>query len=115
MNVLLAVVCGAIFGAGIFMILRRSMVKLILGLGLIGHAINLIIFASGDVSRGGPPVISSGSEVLSGSFANPLPQALVLTAIVIGLASTAFAIVLVKRVYAIIGTDDVDVMRTTEE
>ncbi len=115
MNVLLAIVIGVLFGSGIYMILRRSIVKLILGLGLVSHAINLTIFASGNVSRDGPPVIREGETVLSGSFANPLPQALILTAIVIGLASTAFALVLIKRAYAIIGTDDVDVMNTTEE
>ena len=96
------------------MILRRSIVKLILGLSLVSQAINLIIFTSGDISRSGPPVIPVGEKALDTAAANPLPQALVLTAIVIGLASTAFAIVLVKRAYAIIGTDDVDQMRTTE-
>ncbi|MDJ0753701.1 MAG: Na+/H+ antiporter subunit C [Ardenticatenaceae bacterium] len=114
MNLLLAVVVGTLYGAGIFMVLRRSIVKLILGLGLLGHATNLLIFSTSEVVRDAPPLIKTGETSLEGVFASPLPQALVLTAIVIGLASTAFAIVLMKRAYAIMGTDDVDVMVTTE-
>ena len=115
MNLLLAITVGVLFAAGIFMLLRRSMVKLILGLGLLGHAINLMIFASSDVSRSGPPVIAEGEKALQGAYADPLPQALILTAIVIGLASTSFAIVLFKRAYALTGSDDIDNLRTTEE
>lgn len=114
MNVLLAIVVGFLYGAGIFMVLRRSLVKLILGLGLLGHATNLLIFSTSTSVRGEPPLIPAGAQVLEGDFANPLAQALVLTAIVIGLASTAFAIVLTKRAYALMGTDDIDEMVTTE-
>lgn len=114
MNLLLAVVVGTLYGAGIFMVLRRSIVKLILGLGLLAHATNLLIFSTSEIVRDAPPLIKAGETSLEGVFASPLPQALVLTAIVIGLASTAFAIVLMKHAFDIMGTDDVDVMVTTE-
>ena len=114
MNLLLAIVIGVLYATGIYMILRRSYVKLILGLALLGHATNLLIFTIGGLKREAPPLIPYGEKVLSGEYANPLPQALVLTAIVIGLATSAFAIVLMRRAYLIIGTDDVDELVTTE-
>lgn len=114
MNVLLALIAGVLFGAGIYSILRRSMVKLILGLVLISHAVNLVLFTSGGISRAGPPVIQVGETVLPAGFANPLPQALVLTAIVISLGTTAFAMVLAKRAFDSLGTDDIDAMKRIE-
>lgn len=114
MEILLAFVVGALYAAGVYMILRRSLVKLILGLGLLGHAANLLIFTVGRVTRGSPPVISEGSDVLLQPFADPLPQALILTAIVIGFGVQAFATVLVKRTYQTVGTDDFDEMRSTD-
>ena len=114
MEILLAFVVGALYAAGLYMIMRRSIVKLIIGLGLLGHAANLLIFTVGRVTPGKPPVIGEGSEVLLQPFADPLPQALILTAIVIGFGVQAFATVLVKRTYQTIGTDDFDQMRSTD-
>jgi multicomponent Na+:H+ antiporter subunit C len=114
MEVLLALVVGGLYAAGLYMILRRSIVKLIIGLGLLGHAANLLIFTVGRVTSGHPPVIGEGSEVLLPPFADPLPQALILTAIVIGFGVQAFATVLVKRAYQTVGTDDFDQMRSTD-
>lgn len=114
MEVLLAFVIGVLYTAGFYMILRRSIVKLIIGLGLLGHAANLLIFTIGRVTRAVPPVIGHGADVLHAPFADPLPQALILTAIVIGFGVQAFAIVLVKRAYQTVGTDDFDEMRSTD-
>jgi multicomponent Na+:H+ antiporter subunit C len=114
MEILLAFVVGALYAGGLYMIMRRSIVKLIIGLGLLGHAANLLIFTVGRVTPGSPPVISEGSEVLTPPFADPLPQALILTAIVIGFGVQAFATVLVKRTYQTVGTDDFDQMRSTD-
>jgi len=114
MEVLLAVVVGVLYAAGLYMILRRSIVKLIIGLGLLGHAANLLIFTVGRVTRANPPVIGHEAEALIAPFADPLPQALILTAIVIGFGVQAFAIVLVKRAYQTVGTDDFDEMRSTD-
>ena len=114
MEVLLAIVVGGLYAAGLYMIMRRSIVKLILGLGLLGHAANLLIFTVGQVTRGNPPVIGHEATELIEPFADPLPQALILTAIVIGFGVQAFAIVLVKRAYQTVGTDDFDQMRSTD-
>jgi len=117
-NVLLAIAVGVLFGVGLYLMLRRSFVKLIIGLSLIGHAANLLIFTSGGLVRGAPPIIPDDATALAGApgqdFTDPLPPALILTAIVIGFAITAFAIVLIKRSYEEIGTDDLDRMRSTD-
>lgn len=115
MNVLFAAVIGILYATAVYLILRRSIVKLILGFGLLSNATNLLIFTIGDLQREGVPIIEHGETALTGVYANPIPQALILTAIVIGLASTAFAVVLINRTYQIIGTDDVDQIKTTDQ
>lgn len=91
------------------------MVKLLIGLILIGNAANLLIFLLGRITKGTPPVIPEDSNFITNPFADPVPQALILTAIVIGFGLQAFAIVLLKRVYVVIGTDDLDKLNTTED
>ena len=108
MEVILAIVIGALYAAGLFMMMRRSIVKLILGLALIGHAANLLLFLIGRVDNTRPPLIHAGLEQLVEPTADPLPQALILTAIVIGFGVQAFAIVLIKRAYQTLGTDDIE-------
>jgi multicomponent Na+:H+ antiporter subunit C len=115
MELIWVVVIGVLYAAGLYMMMRRSIVKIILGLVLLGHAANLLIFASGGLSRGAPPLIPPGQEALTGQFSDPLPQALILTAIVIGFGVQAFAMVLFKRLYQRTGADDVDFVRETEE
>jgi multicomponent Na+:H+ antiporter subunit C len=115
MNLLLAVIIGILYGAGTYMILRRSLVKVILGLIFLGHAANLLIFTIGRLTKGAPPFIPQGAETLAEPYADPLPQALILTAIVIGFGVQAFAIVLFKRTYQTVGTDDLDKMKSTDE
>lgn len=115
MNFLLAVIIGILYGAGTYMILRRSLVKVILGLIFLGHAANLLIFTIGRLTKGVPPFIPKGAETLTEPYADPLPQALILTAIVIGFGVQAFAIVLFKRTYQTVGTDDLDKMKSTDE
>ena len=114
MNVLLAAVIGVLYATGVYMLLRRSIVKLILGIGLLSNATNLLLFTVGDVSRAAPPIIMEGEKTIEGAVANPIPQALILTAIVIGMAMTAYAVVLVKRAYQLTQSDDVDEMRITD-
>ena len=114
MNVFFAIIVGSLFAAGLYMILRRSMFKIVLGLALWGQASNLLLFAMGGNERGLPPVIPHHEKVLVAPFADPVPQALILTAIVIGFGAQAFAIVLVKRVYAAVGSDDMDMVNTTD-
>lgn len=118
MNVLLAIAIGTLFGVGLYLMLRRSFVKLIFGLGLIGHGANLLIFTSAGLVRGRPPLIAPDADFLPGKpgvdFTDPIPPALILTAIVIGFALTAYTIVLSKRTYEEIQTDDLDRMRSTD-
>ena len=106
MEILLAIVVGVLYASGLYLMMRRSIVKLILGLALLGHAANLLIFTIGRLNHPRPPLIPAGAEQMTGSFADPLPQALILTAIVIGFGVQAFALVLLKRVYQTLGTDD---------
>ncbi|MCU0588156.1 MAG: Na+/H+ antiporter subunit C [Syntrophobacteraceae bacterium] len=108
MEVELAVVVGVLYAAGFYMIMRRSIVRLILGLALLGHAANLLIFVMGRLVRGSPPVMELQEVRLSGPFADPIPEALILTAIVIGFGIQAFAIVLIKRTHRLVGMDNLD-------
>lgn len=106
MEILLSCAVGALFAAGTYMMLRRSMVKLIAGLILLSHGTNLLIFLSGRLVRGKAPIVPEGETVLVGDYADPLPQALILTAIVIGFGLLAFALILVRRVSEETHSDD---------
>jgi len=114
MEMLLAIIIGGLFAAAIYMLLRRSLVKVIIGLSLLGHAGNLLIFTLGRLVRGRPALIPVGSEVPATPVADPVPQALILTAIVIGFGVQAFATVLIKRAYHVVGTDDMNEMNTSD-
>lgn len=114
MVVVLAVVVGLLYTAGVYLMLRRNVVRLVFGLVLLGHAANLLIFAAGGLVRGRPPIVASDALTVPHGAADPLPQALVLTAIVIGFAVVSYAAVLVHSVVDRTGTDDVDDMRSTE-
>ncbi len=115
MTFLLAVIVGVLYAAGTYLILRRSLVKVIFGLILLGHAANLMIFTVGRLTKGAPAFVPEGAEALVEPFADPLPQALILTAIVIGFGVQAFTIVLFKRTYQELGTEDLDRMKSTDQ
>jgi multicomponent Na+:H+ antiporter subunit C len=106
--VLLAILVGGLFASGIYLILRRSVVKLIIGLVLISHGANLLIFASAGLVRARAPLAPLGGDAPVPPHADPLPQALILTAIVISFGVIAFMMVLVSRAYRAVGTDDTD-------
>jgi multicomponent Na+:H+ antiporter subunit C len=106
----LAIVIGGLYAAGMYMMVRRSIIKMIFGLALLGNAANLLIFTVGRLTRGRPPHVHPGDLVPSLPAADPVPQALILTAIVIGFGVQAFALVLIKRVYQTVGSDDQDDM-----
>ncbi len=114
MELILIIIIGVLYTAGLYMMMRRSFVKVIIGLILLGHAANLLIFAVGRITKGRPAFIADNGSILE-PFADPLPQALILTAIVIGFGVQAFAIVLFKRAYQTAGTDDLDEMKKTDE
>ena len=108
MEVLLALASGVLYAAGTYMMLRRRLAQLIIGLGLLSNGTNLLIFTAGGLTRARPPVVPEGATALEPPYADPVPQALVLTAIVIGFGLTAFSLVLAHRVHGTVGTDDID-------
>lgn len=112
MESVLAVVIGGLYAAGMYLMVRRSIVKMIFGLALLGNAANLLIFTVGRLTRGRPPHVPVDGIVPVLPVADPVPQALILTAIVIGFGVQAFALVLIKRVYQTVGSDDQDEMTT---
>ena len=99
--------------AGVYLALSRDMFRCILGLGVLGAAANLILFAAGRLGSAQPAIVPIGEQVL-GEAGNALPQALVLTAIVIGFALICFALVLLLRVIQEAGTDDATLLRHAE-
>lgn len=114
MATLLAFVVGGLFAAGIYLLLRRSVTQMIMGISLLTNAVNLMIFTVGGLTRGDPPLIPAGSDGPNGVYANPVPQALILTAIVIGFGVLAFALVLAYRAKQAVGSDDPDGLRSSE-
>jgi len=107
-ELLLALASGVLYAAGIYLILRRRLAQLIIGIGLLSNGTNLLIFTAGGLTRGRPPVVADGAQSIVKPYADPVPQALVLTAIVIGFGLLAFLLVLAHRVHATVGTDDID-------
>lgn len=99
--------------AGIYLMLSRDVLRSVVGLALLGSAINLLLLASGRLGSIQPAVVEAGATAL-GESANPLPQALVLTAIVIGFALMCFALVLVKQLVQRAGVDDALQLRLVE-
>ena len=108
MEGLLALAAAVLYAAGIYLMLRRRLAQLIIGLGLLSNGTNLLIFTAGGLTRARPPVVPDGASALVEPHADPVPQALVLTAIVIGFGLLAFALVLAHRVHDTVGSDDVD-------
>ena len=99
MEVLVALCIGTLTAGGVFLILRRDTFSLILGLTLLSYAVNILIFAAGRLAPGHPPILTAGSPT------DPLPQALVLTAIVISFGMTAVLVALALGSYRQSGDD----------
>lgn len=108
MLTLLAVIIGFLYASSIYMFLRRSIVKLVLGIVFLSHATNLLLFVTGGLRSGEPAFTADDGTVDLAVVSDPLPQALILTAIVIGLGITAFSLVLVYRFHQETGTVDLD-------
>jgi multicomponent Na+:H+ antiporter subunit C len=104
----LTLAIGMLFGSGTYLILRRNLLKVVIGFSLVSHGTNLLLLTTGKLKRGPVPILQDG---FAGPYTDPLPQALILTAIVISFAVTAFMLALVYRTYQTLGTDDLDQMR----
>ena len=114
MEGLVALLATLYLAAAIYLLLSRHVVRMLLGIALLGNGVNLILFVSGRLTRSVPPVMVGAEEVLRADAANPLPQALILTAIVISFSFFAFLLVLAYRAYQDLGTDDTAEMRLAE-
>lgn len=107
MELLFAITAGVLYAAGLYLMLRRRLAQLIIGLGLLTNGTNILIFTSGGLTRSIPPVVPPAADTLTAPYADPVPQALILTAIVIGFGVLAFALVLAHQVHRTRGSDDV--------
>ena len=106
MNLIYSAGFAAIMACGVYLLLSRHVMRIVYGVILFSASVNLVLFLSGRIGPNPPPVIPSGETVLSAGAANPLPQALVLTAIVIGFSLVAFAVALALQTFRTIGTLD---------
>ncbi len=114
MEILAAIVVGGLFGCGIYLLMSRSPVRLIIGLVLLSNAINLLIFTAAGLIRGKVPLIPPDSLRAVEVTADPLPQALILTAIVISFGVLAFALVLFSRTFKTTSATTLDEMKATD-
>lgn len=110
MELLLAIVAGVLYAAGLYLMMRRRLAQLIVGLSLLANGANVLIFTASGLTRSRPPLLPEGG-ILTEPFADPVPQSLILTAIVIGFGVLAFSAVLAHRVERTEDSDDVDAVR----
>ncbi len=114
MSTLIALACALTVAAGVYLALSRDLFRMVLGFAVLGSGVNLIVFAAGRFGPLAPPIIASDQASLLADAANPLPQALVLTAIVIGFALTCFSLVLAARLAQQTGSEDSQQLRAAE-
>jgi multicomponent Na+:H+ antiporter subunit C len=112
-EILLALLTGLLVAAGAYLMMSGKTLPYLFGLTMISNAANLLIFASGRLTFGRPPLVPGDAETITG-VANALPQALILTAIVIGFGLLVFALALAYRSYYVLGTTQMDAMRDAE-
>lgn len=113
MEIILAILVGVLYAAGVYMLLRRSILKFIIGIIFISNATNLLVFMASGLIRGKPAFVSDNvSKAVD--LADPLPQALVLTAIVIGFGIVVFTLTLKFKFFQVTGTDDLDQLKQTD-
>ena len=108
MELILALGIGGLTAAGVWLLLRPRTFQVIIGLSLLGYAVNLFIFAMGRLRTDAPPILKGDGPVDAAAYADPVPQALVLTAIVISFALTALFLVVLLTSRGITGSDHID-------
>ncbi|KEF36639.1 multisubunit sodium/proton antiporter, MrpC subunit [Schinkia azotoformans MEV2011] len=107
METLMSIFVGVLVAIGTYLILTKNLLRIILGTSIIGHAVNILIITTGGLKKGGPPLLWTKDL----TYADSLPQALILTAIVINFATTALFLVLSYRSYQVLGVDDTEKLR----
>lgn len=110
MEILMSIVIGVLFMTATYLMLSKSLLRIIVGTGLLSHGAHLLILTMGGLKRGAAPLLGENAE----QYTDPLPQALILTAIVISFGVTAFFLVLAYRAYKELGTDNMEKLRGTE-
>lgn len=108
MEVVISLAIGVLTGAGTWLVLRPRTFQVLVGLALLSYAVNLFIFAVGSLSIGREPIVHAGLAPTLENYTDPVPQALVLTAIVIGFATTALFLVVLLALRGLTGSDHVD-------
>jgi multicomponent K+:H+ antiporter subunit C len=108
MEVVYALAIGVLAGSGVWLLLRPRTFQVLMGITLLSYATNIFIFGMGRLALHRAPIIESGKAVDPSHYADPVPQALVLTAIVIGFATTALFLVVLLALRGTTGTDHVD-------
>jgi multicomponent Na+:H+ antiporter subunit C len=114
METIIIFLTGFLFTCGFYLMLRRNITRLLVGVLFLSQAANLIILVLPGLGSGVSPIIQEGQMVPPPGYPDPLPQALILTAIVIGFGVIAFALVLLKNAYRDLGTDDLDSLKNTD-
>ncbi|WP_191560333.1 Na(+)/H(+) antiporter subunit C [Metabacillus idriensis] len=107
MEILMSIVVGILFMAATYLMLSKSLLRIIIGTGLLSHGAHLLILTMGGLKKGAAPLLGEDAS----SYVDPLPQALILTAIVISFGVTSFLLVLAYRAYQELGSDDMDQLR----
>lgn len=110
MELIMAVLAGILFTTGVYNLLQKQLLRIIIGTGLISHGAHLFILTMGELKTGAPPVLTEGVE----NYTDPLPQALILTSIVISFGVTSLLLVLAYRAAKINGTDNMEELRGTD-
>lgn len=115
MEALFALLAGLLVAGGVFLIVQRNLIRVVFGVILLSNAVNLMVITAGRITRARPPLIPADAYAPAGAVANPLPQALVLTAIVIGFGLVVFTLVLLLRGFLELGTVHIGELAEDEE
>lgn len=115
MNFVVALLIGILFASSVYLLLNRNFFKLILGVIIFSYASTYFLFIISGVTENKPPLVRAETAADLAQLADPLPQALALTAIVIGIGVQMFFIVLLKKVYEVVKKEDVDELVTSDE
>ncbi|WP_345239805.1 Na(+)/H(+) antiporter subunit C [Pontibacillus salipaludis] len=110
MEIITSLLAGILFATGIYNLLQKQLLRIVIGTALISHGAHLFILTMGKLKRGNPPIIVEGVE----NYVDPLPQALILTSIVISFGVTSFLLVLAYRAAKTNDTDNMDELRGNE-
>lgn len=111
MEILMSVIIGVLFMSATYLMLSKNLIRIIVGTGLLSHGAHLLLLTMGGLKRGAPPLLGEQAS----AYTDPLPQALILTAIVISFGVTSFFLVLAYRSYEELGTTNMDQLRGTKK